>query len=140
MYLDNKIESMSTYLEQRRLQKLGITTVSKVEVKKIIEKKKIKPRSKKLSDLMKKEYVPQVKKMIEAKTPCSLKTEMCTGKAEGFHHPYGKASKELLLKEKVPACNACNLWVEVNDKEARERGLKKSKFSIPAKNQKSVIQ
>lgn len=100
------------------------------------EQKPISPRSKKLDKVMRNDYVPQVKEMVEAGTMCELKTEVCTGRAQGFHHPYGKASEELLLTEKVPSCNPCNVFCEINDSFARQQGWKKSKFAIPSKNQK----
>lgn len=93
-------------------------------------------RSKKLDTLMRKDYVPQVKEMVEAGTRCVIGSPDCTRTAQGFHHPHGKASDELRMSDKVPCCNACNTWIEKNDAAARAKGWKKSKFSVPAKNQK----
>lgn len=100
------------------------------------KKQRIDPRSAKMEKLMRKEYVPQVKEAVAAGTACAIKTEVCTGFAQGFHHPFGKASEELRLTNKVPCCNPCNVYIEANDAYARQMGWKKSKFSIPAKNQK----
>jgi hypothetical protein len=93
-------------------------------------------RSQKLAEIMKKDYVPKVKEMVAAGTKCKAKTPDCTKIAQGFHHPNGRIGELLLDEEKMPCCNACNLWIEKNDAAARSLGLKKSKFSIPAKNQK----
>jgi hypothetical protein len=127
------IPSCRNYQSYCRLHQ-GYTVPVKSEIPKKSDKQPIRKRSKKLAKVMRKDYVPQVKKMVEEQTECELKTEVCTGMAQGFHHPHGRTG-ELLMKKKVPSCNPCNLWVEVFDKEAREKGLKKSKFSIPAKNQ-----
>ena len=101
--------------------------------------KPIAPRSKKLEQVMKKEYRPQVKEMIEANTPCKVNSPVCTKVAQGFHHLAGREGKNLTGVNKIPCCNMCNQWCEVNDAAARSKGWKKSKFSIPAKNQKIGI-
>jgi hypothetical protein len=94
------------------------------------EPKKIAPRSEKLAKVMKKEYVPQVKEMVEANTPCKVKSPVCTGKAQGFHHLKGREGKLLTDKRhKIPSCNPCNRFVEVNDAWARANGLKLSKHA-----------
>jgi hypothetical protein len=97
-------------------------------------------RSKKLSEVMKKEYVPQVKEMVKAGTPCKVNSPVCTGKAQGFHHLQGKDG-ELLTnkKKKVPCCNPCNGFIERNDAWARANGFKLSKFLSPSKNQRIAI-
>lgn len=97
----------------------------------------IAPRSKKLAEVMKKEYVPEVKEMVAANTPCSVKSPECTKTAQGFHHLQGRIGENLTdKKKKVPCCNACNSFIEKNDAWARSNGWKLSKFSQPAKNQK----
>jgi hypothetical protein len=99
------------------------------------EPRPIAPRSKKLAKVMKKEYVPQVKEMVEKNTPCKVKSPVCTGKATGFHHLVGRLGKELTGKRKVPCCHRCNSWIEANDLLSRQMGWKDSKFSVPSKNQ-----
>ena len=89
--------------------------------------KPIAPRSKKLEDVMKKEYRPQVKEMIEAGTPCKIGSPVCTKIAQGFHHKKGREGNELTGKNKVPCCNMCNQWIEKNDAHARAMGWKESK-------------
>lgn len=84
------------------------------------EQKPIKQRSKKLDRVMKKEYVPGVKSPV------------CTGRAQGFHHLAGRLGKLLTdKKKKIPCCNACNTFIEKNDAWARANGFKLSKFSEP---------
>jgi hypothetical protein len=57
---------------------------------------------------------------------CDIRAPGCTGTAQGIHHKKGKSSIELLLDMQywIPACNHCNLWVEVHDRQARELGFK----------------
>lgn len=86
-------------------------------------------RSEKLGKVMKKEYVPQVKEMVAKGTRCAIKSPACIGEAQGFHHPEGRETKKKLLKKKVPSCNPCNLFIEVNDAWARQNGHKKSKHA-----------
>lgn len=103
----------------------------------IKEVKLIAPRSKKLTEVMKKEYVPQVKEMIKEKTACKVNSPVCAKKAQGFHHLAGRIGTLLTdKKKKIPCCNSCNLYIETNDAWARQNGFKLSKFSEPAKNQK----
>ena len=89
--------------------------------------KPIAPRSKKLEKVMKKEYRPQVKEMIEAGTLCMIGSPVCTKKMQGFHHKKGREGNELTGKNKVPCCNACNSFLEANDAWARSQGHKLSK-------------
>lgn len=61
---------------------------------------------------------------------CELKTPDCTGRATCVHHSAGRIGDKYLNKTYwMASCQPCNSWVEVNDKEARARGLKLSKFS-----------
>jgi hypothetical protein len=92
------------------------------------EPKKIVPRSEKLAKVMKKEYVPQVKEMVEKNTPCKVKSPVCTGKAQ-LSYPAGRIGKELLTTRKIPCCNMCNTWIEANDAWARANGFKVSRHS-----------
>lgn len=106
-----------------RLHGVGLT------IKK--QPKPIQPRSKKLSEVMRKEYVPEVKEMVGKNTPCKVNSPVCTKKAQGFHHLAGRLGKLLTDKKKVPCCNACNQFIEKNDAWARANGWKTSKFSEP---------
>lgn len=89
----------------------------------------IKPRSKKLDKIMRKEYVPEVKEMVAKNTPCKVNSPVCTKWANGFHHPEGRIGGRLLSKMKIPCCNPCNTFIEDNDAWARANGFKLSKFS-----------
>lgn len=111
-----------------RLHGVGISTAKKPAP--------VKPRSEKLDKKMKKQYVPKVKEMVAANTKCAVKSPDCIKIAQGFHHLQGRDGEQLTGKAKIPCCNPCNVYIEKNDSWARSKGLKKSKFSVPAKNQK----
>jgi len=60
---------------------------------------------------------------------CKLKMEGCQTHAVTVHHSKGRIG-ELLFDQKywMPSCLVCNIEVENKDGEAREKGLKLSKF------------
>jgi hypothetical protein len=89
--------------------------------------KPIAPRSKKLDKIMKKEYVPQVKEMVEKGEVCKVQSRVCIGKTNGFHHIQGRIGAKLLGPKKVPCCGPCNRFIEANDLWARSNGWKQSK-------------
>jgi hypothetical protein len=75
--------------------------------------------------------------MVEKGTVCKAKSPVCTGLATGFHHLKGRTGELLTDKRHlIPCCDLCNQFIEKNDAWARANGLKLSKFSEPAKNQK----
>ena len=77
------------------------------------------------------EYKAKSAAFRAANPKCQIKSEVCTGKTEGVHHMKGKASHELLLDETywMAACNRCNVYIEVHDAWAREKGYKLSKYN-----------
>lgn len=90
--------------------------------------KPIAPRSKKLEEVMKQEYRPQVKEMVAAGTLCKIGSPVCTKVAQGFHHKKGREGQLLTDdKHKVPCCNMCNQFLEKNDAWARANGHKESR-------------
>jgi hypothetical protein len=92
--------------------------------------KPIAKRSEKLDKIMRKEYVPEVKEMIEKGTLCAVNSPVCTKKAQGWHHLQGRGKN--LFKKRVPCCNPCNGFIEQNDLWARNNGWKISKFKKDA--------
>jgi hypothetical protein len=84
-------------------------------------------RSASLEKIMRKQYRPQVKEMVEKGTLCAVKSPVCIKIAQGFHHLQGRGKN--LMKKKIPCCNPCNQFIEKNDAWARARGLKLSKFA-----------
>jgi hypothetical protein len=62
---------------------------------------------------------------------CRINSPVCTKATEGVHHLKGKATTELLLNQLywMPACNACNGYVEDHSAWAFSNGYKLSKFS-----------
>lgn len=60
---------------------------------------------------------------------CEIRSPECTGKTQGVHHTKGRGKDHLLdINTWMAACNRCNTWIEVHDKEARDKGFKLSKF------------
>ena len=62
---------------------------------------------------------------------CEINSPVCTFFTQGVHHLKGKATDELLLDQQfwMPACNACNGYVEDHSAWAYANGKKLSKFS-----------
>lgn len=115
---------MNDYMTRRFELKNGI--------RKPDEKKQPKPiakRSEKLKEQMKL-YKPQVKKFLAKPENrfCKIQMPGCTKKATCVHHAAGRIGEKLMdEKDYIPACIHCNLAVEINDLEAREKGFKKSR-------------
>jgi hypothetical protein len=99
----------------------------------------IKKESKERAVVNRKEYGPKSRQYVKDHPKCELNfKDVCTKKSQCVHHVRGKNSKEDLLNEKYwkASCFNCNTYVEQHDAEARAKGLKQSKFSSKAKNQK----
>ena len=77
------------------------------------------------------EYKVKAAAFRAAHPKCQIQSPECTGKTEGVHHVKGKTSYALLLNEAhwMAACNRCNVYVEIHDAWAREKGYKQSKFN-----------
>ncbi len=61
---------------------------------------------------------------------CKVKSPICTGKAQGWHHIQKTSPKNKMLKEnRVAACNACNsIYIEQNREWAEKNGFLISRF------------
>lgn len=73
-----------------------------------------------------KEYVKEFLKILAVRPNCEIKIEgVCSKKGEGWHHPDGKHTKDLLMdfKNGFVSCNACNMWLEANHAEAVKLGF-----------------
>ncbi len=109
------------------------------EVKK--DEKKIKPiapRSEKMKIKMI-EYKPKVKAflLLPENKKCAIKMKGCTGKAVCVHHTAGRTGDKLLDElDWVASCLNCNLAVELNDKDARDSGMKKTRLKNSTKRKK----
>lgn len=115
---------MSTYLEYRlKLKNEGHPPKEK-------KVHKIKPYSDKRAKINR-EYANK-SRPVWRDQDCGIKSKVCTGKAQGIHHPGGKVTIELLMDPAnwVPACNACNTWCESNHAEAEKKGFKVSRLKI----------
>jgi len=113
----------SEYLIQRRKKMLGIDPPSEKKeqkpIPKVSEKRKITNR----------EYKRLVKDILGKDGNCKIKSPVCTGKASGLHHLQKRSPKNLTKKGNlIPACSACNLFIETDPEWAKENGFTISKF------------
>lgn len=95
------------------------------------EKKQPKPIAK-VSEKRKQEdkvYKKQVKAAVKKDPRCKVKSPVCTGKMQGLHHKQKRSPGNLTKEEnQLPACNACNLYIEENSEWARNNGFTVSRF------------
>lgn len=87
---------------------------------------------KKVGDKLKEDlkiYRKEARKFVTVNPKCKMNMPGCEIEARCVHHSKGRIG-ELLLEKKywIPSCYHCNLQVEINDAEARGKGLKLSKF------------
>lgn len=100
-----------------------------------LEEKKPVPIAKK-SDKMKselKKYIPAAKEFLSLPENeyCKIQLPGCLQIAVCIHHAAGRTGHKLHdQSDWVPSCGPCNLACETKDLEAREKGVKKSKFKI----------
>ena len=94
-------------------------------------RKEIKRVSEKREAINKDTYTPSAAKFRQANPLCVIKSPVCSGFTEGVHHTEGKATIELLNDQSkwLPACNRCNLYIEVNTEWAKEKGFKKANYT-----------
>lgn len=60
---------------------------------------------------------------------CKVKMKGCTKVATVVHHVRGRIGDQVFeVKDWLPSCPHCNIYLESKDKEARDKGVKKSKF------------
>lgn len=98
--------------------------------KKPKEDKGINKRSVKLKELFK-GYIKLVKIFLARpeNVVCKIDMEGCTKIATCIHHVSGRTGTKLKdEKDWMASCESCNLWVEVNDGQARKLGFKKSRL------------
>jgi hypothetical protein len=92
------------------------------------EQQPIATRGEKLKELFK-GYIKQVKAFLLRRPLCEIKAPGCKVQATCVHHTAGRTGEQLKNEEDwLPACAFCNLWAEINDAEARQKGFKKSKL------------
>lgn len=90
---------------------------------------KIKPVSDKMK-LALKELAKIRKRKLQQQPLCQLQLHGCTRKATTLHHVRGRIGKQLLKEEDLlPSCATCNVSAEQQDGLAREKGIKKSKYT-----------
>lgn len=87
-------------------------------------------RSDSLQDKMK-DYKKQVKVYLSRpeNLRCKIQAPGCKVISTCVHHTAGRTGKQLTNEEDwMPSCTPCNSWVESNDREAREKGFKKTRL------------
>lgn len=91
----------------------------------------IKKRSEKMKDEMK-GYKKQLKAFLSKpeNIVCKIQMEGCTKLATVVHHTAGRTGKKLKDESDwLPSCAGCNIKVEANDGEARDKGFLKTKLT-----------
>lgn len=92
-------------------------------------KKKFGGRSEKMKGIMA-AIKPLYKSFLKEKSLCEIKSPVCTSEATCIHHTAGRGMNHLMdTNTWEAACNACNNYVEENDKWARENGHKISRHT-----------
>lgn len=118
---------MSDYMEQRRLQKLGIKPTAQQEraEKKKTPIAKVAPKRKEEN----KEY-KEVSKRYLAKNPgCEAHISSgCTGLSAEIHHKRLRHTKNDRINPEnfLATCRPCHLWITSHPKQAIELGLSES--------------
>ena len=110
------------YLKERWLSKIG-KAEPKVKVKKSIAKKSAK---RKIQD---KEYKKIIKDAVSKDIRCKVKSPVCTGFMQGFHHLQKRSPSNVLKKDNlIQCCNMCNGFIENNIEWAKNNGFFISRF------------
>lgn len=75
-------------------------------------------------------YAARAALFIATHPKCAIISPVCTRDAQHVHHTKGRIGEQLLKEQDwLPACDACNGYVEQHDAWARENGFKQSKFT-----------
>jgi len=76
-----------------------------------------------------KEYKKIVLEKINKDDRCKIKSEVCTGKAEGLDHLQKRSPSNMTKEDNlIQCCNACNLYKELNPVWATNNGFSISRF------------
>lgn len=73
-------------------------------------------------------YYKQARAFKKKHPVCKIQSPDCTYNTEGVHHKRGRGAYLMDESTWMPACNACNAYVEAHDAWARKRGFKESKY------------
>ena len=115
------------YLEERRLQKLGIKPTAQQERAEAKKKPIAKVSNKrKVED---KEYKEVSKRYLAKNVGCEAHISTgCTGLSVDIHHKRKRNSKDDRINEAnfLAVCRPCHLWIEAHPKQAKELGLSES--------------
>lgn len=134
------------YIDKRREQKVsGIPPEKKpkkFKLKKVPLKRPRSYRIKKISQKREVEnetYTPAAEKFRKENPWCVIRSPECTKETQGVHHVEGKVGKDYVDESKwLPACNACNVYIESHSKWAKENGFKKANYKSKLTNVKKI--
>ncbi len=119
----NPLKMLSDYMKQRQAKAMGLSAPAVKKEAKPIPKVSAKRKEEN------KVYKKQVKEAIKKDNRCKVKSPACTGKAQGLHHLQKRSPGNLTKEEnQLPACNACNLYIEENSEWAKNNGFTVSRF------------
>lgn len=103
-----------------------------IKPEKKVASKKFGGRSEKMKGIMA-AIQPLYRSFLKEKPVCEIKSQVCTSAASCVHHTAGRGMDHLMDTNTWEAsCNSCNLYVEENDKWARENGHKISRHAKPS--------
>lgn len=85
--------------------------------------KPVKPYSDKRRELNKL-YDMEARQYRKENPECAIKSPNCTKYTQGVHHKKGRGKNLLDKKTWLPACNACNHYVEAHHQWAIDNGFK----------------
>lgn len=119
------------YLEYRRKLKLGISETKQEEKPVVKPKQKPIPKVSEKRKQVNKDYKKVSQPLWKGKK-CKVKSPNCTKEAQGIHHLKPKVNTHDLLdtKNMLPACNACNTYIEDFPVWAKQNGFKISKHTL----------
>lgn len=114
---------VTQHMIDRLAIKNGIKIMSEKKVLQVIAKMSAKRKE------VNKEYNKIKKEMLTKDDRCKIKSPECTGKAQGLDHRQKRSPSNLIkIDNLLAACNACNLYKEVNPIWATNNGFSISRF------------
>lgn len=119
---------MSTYLEQRRLQKLGLKD-PELKPAKVINAESEKQKS------LNKQYLKDRKAWVKKNPYCKTKLVSCSKMTTDVHHRKGRGEYLLDQSTWLPVCRSCHDFITENSAEAIRLGLSDSRLAITVHDQ-----
>lgn len=84
-------------------------------------------------------YKPISERFRKEHPMCVIKSPVCTKFTQGVHHTEGRVGSDFTDESKMlPACNACNGYIESHSQWAKENGFKKANYKSKLSNVKKI--